>query len=261
MLKYLPSLTLMGPILCFAESPFAGTWVVQPELTTFDLRPLSLVVDRGIFKRTSCTSADEVPADGVLHGVAGDPWADMMSVSLVDKNRVDVLQTVAGKLTWKGQYTIAKDGRSMQLRFEDHRPEREVDGIIQLERDGEPMLGAHLLQGTWEPRKLLEVSATAASMTIQDTDNGLLMRASDGRAFDIKFDQKPHPLSGYLDGATVQVGRRSPKTLQVNRRQQGTYVELAIGQVSEDGQTMVFGQVDWQCQSRISWTLHKQPAA
>jgi hypothetical protein len=259
--KCLVWLGLCLPLTCWADTPFAGTWGVQPPLTTFSLRPLGLLIDRGMYKRTSCVPDPEVPTDGRDHAIAGDPLAESMSVRVLNGSRVDVVEKISGKLVWKGHYTVSNDHKSMTLEYEDHRASNAVTGTVQFAREGDVLANAHLLSGTWKAEKLLELSATGLYMTIRDAENGLTMSAGDGRRYDIKFDRQDYPLIGYLDGATVQVGRRAPQALQVNRKQHGAYVEMSLGTVSDDGQTMLLGQVDWQCQSRITWTLRKQPAS
>jgi hypothetical protein len=253
-------LILYSPILSYAETPFAGTWVAQPELTAYSLRPLSFMIEGGTYKRTSCVPTPEVRTDGNEHDVLGDPFVQSMSVRLLDANRVEVAQKVAGRLVWKGIYTVGKDGNSMVLKYDDHRPSNTVSGTIQYARDGAAIPNAHLLSGTWKPEKLLDISPSALSMTIKDTDQGLNLTASDGRAFDIKFDRRDYPLGGYLDGATVQVGLRTPQLLQINRKQQGVLVEMTIAPISPDGQTLLFGQLDEQCQSKVTWSMSKQPS-
>jgi hypothetical protein len=59
----------------------------------------------------------------------------------------------------------------------------------------------------------------------------------------------------------VHLGRRAPNTLQINRTQKGTLVDFTLGTVADDGQTMILGQMDWQCQLRTNWMLRKQPAS
>jgi hypothetical protein len=251
-------LPISWPISCFAETPFAGTWVVQPQATEYSLRPLSFMIERGTYKRASCAPDVEVPTDGQEHALDGDPLVQTMSVRLMDAHRVEVAQKIGGRLVWKGSYTVAKDQKSMTLAYEDHRATNAVSARVQFARDGETVPNAHLLSGTWKAVKLLDLSSTGLTMTIEGTDNGLRMNASDGRAYDIKFDRHDYPLTGYLEGATVQVGLRRPTTLQVNRKQHGAYVEMSLGQLSDDGQSMQLSQRDWQCQSLVTWTLRKQ---
>jgi len=259
-LKLSAVLILCLPALSFAETPFSGTWVVQPQLTAFSGRSLSFMIERGTYRRTSCVPTPEVPTDGRDHPVVGDPFVQSMSVRLLDADRVEVAQRVAGKLAWKGSYTVGKDRNSMVLKYEDHRPSNAVSGTVQYVREGEVITNAHLLSGTWKPEKLLDLSPSGSTMTFHDTDHGLSMTASDGRAFDIKFDRQDYPLSGYLEGASVQVGLRRPTVMQINRKQQGMLVEMTIAPLSEDGQTLSFGPLDEQCQSKVTYAMSKQPS-
>jgi hypothetical protein len=253
-------LLVLSSTACFAETPFAGTWVVQPQLTEYSLRPLSFMIERGTYKRTSCVPYPEVPTDGQEHDVVGDPLVQSMSVRLLDASRIEVTQKIGGKLVWRGNYTVSKGQKSMTLAYEDDRASHPVSGTVQFAREGEIVPNAHLLSGSWRAEKLIDLSPSGMTMTLEDTENGLHMSASDGRGYDIRFDRQDYPLTGYLDGATVQVGRRTPRVLQVNRKQHGTYIEMSIGEISDDGETMQLGQLDWQCQSKVVWTLRKQAA-
>ena len=253
---------LLTPLPLIAGTPFAGTWVVQPSLTEFGGKSLGLSIDARTYKRTTCMVANEVPADGADHPLTDDPFFDAMSVRIQDKRTVEVVQKTAGKVTWRGTYSVDRDLRSMVLRYDDRRPNIPVTGEFRFEREGDAIPAAHALTGTWRPVKVLNLSPSGSTLEIQDTDGGMLLHASDGRSLNIKFD--PHsnePLQGYLAGAMVHMGRRAPNTVQINRTQNGMLVEFALGTVADDGQTMVLGEVDWQCQVKTSWTLRKQPAS
>lgn len=258
MVKTFAVLAWALPVVCSAATDFAGTWVIQPQLTQFELRPLSVTLDRGVYQRTSCVPSPEVPADGQEHPIIGDPLVQSMSVHVLDASRVVVTQRLAGQIVWQGRYTVAPDQKSMTLAYEDHRARLPVSATVQFARAAGIEPHAHGLSGTWQAVRLLTLSPSGLTMTLQDTDHGLQMTAGDGRGYDISFDRKDYPLRGYLEGATVQVGLRTPRTLQVNRKQQGLLVEMSIGQLADDGQSMKLGQVDWQCQSKVAWTLRRQ---
>jgi hypothetical protein len=255
-------IAFLMPLPLIAGTPFAGIWVVQPSLTEFGGKSLGLSIDAGTYKRTSCMVANEVAADGAEHPLNDDPFFDAMSVHVLDKRTVEVVQKTAGNVTWHGRYIIDRDLRSMVLRYDDRRPATPVSGEIRFEREGDVVPAKHALTGSWSPVKVLNLSPSGLTLDIHDTDGGLILRASDGRSLDIKFSPSSNePLQGYLPGAMVHMGRRAPNTLQINRSQNGTLVEYALGSVADDGQTMVLGQVDWQCQLKTSWTLRKQPAS
>jgi hypothetical protein len=224
----------------------------------YSLTPLGISVDHGVYKRSSCLPADEVPADGKEHPVAGDPFMQSLSVRLPDRDHAEIVQRSGGKVTWRGIYTVSKDRKTMTLKYEDNRAMNLVSGTILFAREGGIVAGAHALSGVWRPEKLVELSASGLGMTWRDTDAGLSMTATDGRSYDIKFDWSDYPLVGYLPGASVTVGRANENHLQVNRKQNGILVEFSWGTVSDDGRSMKLIQLDEQCQSKVEWTLQKQ---
>jgi hypothetical protein len=255
-------IALLLPLPLLAGTPFAGTWTVQPPLTEFSGKSLGLSIETGVYKRTSCSVADEVAADGADHALNGDPYFDTMSVRVPDKRTAEVVQKTAGKVTWQGRYSVERDLRAMTLKYEDRRATKAVTGEIRFEREDSVAPHSHALTGTWRPVKVLELSPSALTLEFQDTEGGLMLHAGDGRSFNIKFSPSSNePLQGYLPGAMVHLGRRAPNTLQMNRTQNGTLVDFTLGTVADDGQTMIFGQMDWQCQLKTDWLLRKQPAS
>jgi hypothetical protein len=260
-LVLVPFLAAALPTLAVAETPFAGTWVIQPELTTFAQRSMTVMIERGIYKRSDCTTALEVPADGSEQAVKGQPLFDHMSVRIVDSGRVEIEQKMAGKRTWKGLYTVSKDRRSMTLAFEDDRPAKAVTGVIKYVREGEPLSGAHALSGTWRPEKLVQLSQSALTLAIQDKDDGIALSWSDGRSTESKLDAKYNPLNGYLDGATMSVLRPRPDTLAINQLQNVVPVEVSRLIISDDNRTLTNKRVDWLCQAMTVFVYHREPPA
>jgi hypothetical protein len=255
----LPALLL--PAVSFANSPFDGTWIIQPELTKFSLRPLSMTLDDHVYRRTSCVSALEVPADGTEHTVEAAPDLDAISVHVVDARRMEISRKLAGKLTWKGLYTVSPDQHSMTLEFIDDSAPRTVTGVLLYTRESSVMPGLHSLSGTWRPEKISKLSASSLTMTFRETTNGLAMDASDGRSYDAKFDRQYYPLRGDATQTTVSVGHINPTTIQINRKRDAILLEVSRATVSDDGRTMTLVELDRQCQAATTFTLQKQPAS
>ena len=258
MMKFLIPLALLAPAVSMADSPFAGTWVVKPELTTFQERPLELMIERGAYRRSDCAAPLELPANGSDQPVKGQPLFDQMLVRLVDRRRVEVVQRMAGKITWKGVYTVSKDQRSMMLEFDDERASKAVTGVMQYARQGNPLSGAHALSGSWQPERVTQLSASALTMTILEKDRGFAVAWSDGRSAESPLDAKYYPLNGYLPGAQISILHPRPDTLAMNREQGVVPVEVARAIVSEDGRTILYKQVDWICHDGTTYIYEKQ---
>jgi len=220
-----------------------------------------LMIERGTFKRSDCAPPVELKADGADQPVKGEPLFDSMSVRVVDRRRVDVAQKLAGKVTWKGVYAVAKDQRSMTLDFDDERPLTPVTGTLFYVRVGDPVTDAHALSGSWQPNKLARVSESGSTLTIRDETPGITMSWSDGREVTSPIDAKYYKLNGYLAGAQASILRPRPETLAINRQQGIFPVEVSRAIVSEDGQTLIFKQEDWVCRTLTTLTYRRKPAS
>jgi hypothetical protein len=259
--KRLLGLAALLPAMSRADSPFNGVWVVQPELTTFEAQRLpSFMLERGDFRQEDCAKPIDLPADGADHPVKDPVVFDAMSVRALDRLRVEVIEKTAGRVTWKGLYTVARNLQSMTLAFENRRAAKPVSGVILYQREGSPLSGAHALSGTWRPDKLVELSASGSTLSIQDTDTGRILDWSDGRHISTELDVQFHPLDGYLEGASISVVHPRPDTLAINRKQGENPVEMVRAVLSEDGRTIAYKQVDYQCHSMVTFTYRKQGA-
>lgn len=281
-MKRLVIITLLFPAWAMADSPFAGTWIMQPELTTFgEDHPMTIMIERGGYRRTDCVPGIELAADGSDIAVKDQPLFDHMSVRVVNRRRVDISQEMGGKLAWKGSYTVSKDQRSMFLDFDDERTATPVTGTLEYARVGEPLSAAHALSGSWQPQKLTRISSSASTLTIDDTRqdssqsstqdagqdthpgsvSGLALTWSDGRHVQSPLDAKYYPLSGYLPGAIESVMRPRPDTLAINREQGIVPVEVSRVIASPDGQHLTVKHVDWLCRSLTSYVYLRKTAS
>jgi hypothetical protein len=254
------------PSMSWAQ--LAGTWVVQPESTTFQkYTPTTLSLDRGVYRRTDCRGDPiDMPADGAFHEVKKQPFFNSMAVRVLNDHRVAIEQKLADKTTWKGAYVVSKSGAEMTLEFENDLAAKPVTGALRYVREGAAVGGAHPITGTWRLDKLIRLSPSGSSLTFtleqsssdQHTDDRFTFLASDGRSAEGKTDVKYYPLQGYLAGATLSVDRLQPEVWKINRNQNGALVELSSAKVSDDGHTMMLRKTDWLCQEMTIFTLRKQ---
>jgi hypothetical protein len=253
----------------WADRPFDGTWIIQPNLTAFELRAPTLSLDGGVFRRTDCrTGPLEVPADGASHEVKGQVIFDSAAVRVRDRHHIELVESLAAKQVWKGVYAVSSDGRTLTVEFEDDRAAKPVTGTLAYEHDGEPIAGAQPLSGTWLPKKIVQLSASGLTMTFKtdpvemvsdqsspDLTVKFSLTHSDGRSAEGKTDAHDYPLNGYLPRASVALTRLEPNLLQINRTQGGQLVEISRALVSDDGQSMTLSQTDWLCQAKTIFTL------
>jgi hypothetical protein len=265
-MRFCWAFAVLLPTMSWAE--LTGTWVIQPGLTTFEMpRSPTLSLDRGVYRRTDCRGDPiDMPADRGFHPVKKQPFFDRMSVRVVDARRVAIEQKLGDKTTWKGAYTVSRNGAEMTLEFENDLAAKPVTGTLQYVREGTAVAGAHPLTGTWRLEKLIGLSASGSSLTFtieqsstgQDTNDGFTFLASDGRGAEGKTDAKDYPLQGYLEGATLSMHHLVPNVWAMNRKQNHTLVEMSGAKVSDDGRTMMLRQTDLLCMEITIFTLTKQ---
>jgi hypothetical protein len=256
-MKIFAAALLAAPTLCMAGSPFAGTWVIKPELTTYGVFTLNFKIEKGVYKRTGCVNPIAVPADGADHEVNNEGYFDSIRIRVLGRNRVEITQKAAQRVTWMGVYTVSPDQRRMTLAFNDNRAPETVTGELRYTRQGDVVAGGHAASGEWLPDKLSKLSPSGLRITFNDTDNGIAMSASDGRRFDAKFDRQEHPLLGDVEGATVRLGRIGADTIQIGMRQGRSVAQLSRATVSADGRSMTLIEVDENCHIGTSYVLQK----
>ena len=194
------------------------------------------------------------------------PFFDRMAVRVVDGRRVAIQQKLGDRTTWKGGYTVSKNGAEMTLEFENDLAAKPVTGALQYVREGTAVAGAHPLTGTWRIEKLIRLSPSGSSLTFtieqsrsgQDTDDGFTFLAGDGRSAEGKTDAKDYPLQGYLEGGTLSVNHLQPSVWKMNHKQNSTLVEVLAAMVSDDGGTLTLRQTDLLCEEVTIFTLRKQ---
>lgn len=258
-LKLLAGTACLLPGLAPAAGPFEGTWQMQSGATTFgEEHPLELMLERGEFQRAGCTPAIDVAADGSDQPVRGQPLFDSMAVKIVAPLRVEVTQKLAGKLVWKGSYTVAKDQKSLVFDFDEEHASTPVTGSIEYARIGEPLAGAHAVSGKWQAKKLTQISASGQSMTIVQSAPSLTMSWSDGRSVQSPLDAKYYPVDGYTPGAKASILNSRPDMLAVNRLQGTTPVEVLRVFISVDSESLTVKQVDWLCRNLTTYTYSKK---
>jgi len=274
--RYFFPFAMLVPAMSWAGEPLlAGTWIIQPELTTFQvfrspvLIPPLISLDHGVYRRIDCRGDPiEMPADGSFHEVKKQPFFNKMSVRVVDGRRIAIEQKLGDKTTWTGTYTVAKSGAEMTLEFENDVAVTPVTGAIEYVREGTSVAGAHPITGTWNPQKLIRLSPSGVSLTFtlertatgQDGADSFTFLAGDGRSAEGIADAHDHPLHGTLEGATLSLYHIAPNVWTMNHKQNGTPVEMLSAKVSDDGNTMTLKQTDLICHEISNLTLLRQAA-
>ena len=97
-----------------AQSPFDGTWLLNPAQSKLAPKPLTWSASQGWFHCVSCEPSFDVPADGQDHAVTGHSY-DTASVTLVDSRTMRVVNKKDGKIVGRSPTRFLLMGKSSPL--------------------------------------------------------------------------------------------------------------------------------------------------
>jgi hypothetical protein len=136
-------MVLALPVGLFAaESPFTGTWKLNPaksKLPPPALKSETAVVDaddNGLKltdemvddKDQSLKVSYEVKFDGKDYPVTGDPNSDVISFQRVNAHMLKAIAKKGGKVTSRGTIVVSKDGKVTTVNFTDYTQAQPAKG-------------------------------------------------------------------------------------------------------------------------------------
>ena len=88
-----------------------GTWKADLSTVQIDSKPDVFLVKDGKYSCSTCTPPLTLAADGAFHPVTGRPYADQMSVKVVDDHTVTRTAQKGGKETGSSTMKVTLRGR------------------------------------------------------------------------------------------------------------------------------------------------------
>ena len=95
-----------------------GTWKADVNSVQFDQKPDEMLLQAGQYSCKSCVPPITVAADGTLHPVTA-PYADSMSVKVVDDHNVVRTSQKGGKQMGETKMSVSPDGNTLTGSFTD----------------------------------------------------------------------------------------------------------------------------------------------
>ncbi len=250
MKRYLVCTLIVTAALCVAavshaQSPFDGTWRINPAQSKFAAKPFTFYISQGWFHCVSCTPAYDLQADGQVHPVDGQPF-DSASVTIVDAHTVKSAMMKAGKTITDFTSVVSADGKTLTNTFTSYPmnggdPVHEVD--IQ-KRVGVLRPGVHATSGNWQAVKFTG-SENDLLFTFKSNGDELTMTDTTGDSFTAKFDGNDYPYKGAYGEDAVSLKRMNARTIEETDKLKGKAQDTETMTVSADGKTMTVVADDW----------------
>jgi hypothetical protein len=240
MKKVLGIMLMMLPLAAFGQSAFNGTWKIDLNKLQMDPKPQVYELKDGMFTCSTCTPKYSIKADGTDQPVTGDPYADSISVSVLNPNTIELVGKKDGKTTFKSTDEVSADGRTVTRKYEGH-PEGSDQAVMATglySRVGAPVAGGHAISGSWKVDKWESVSDNALTFTYTASGNGLNFQASTGENYSAKFDGKDYPFHGDPGTTSVVLKKIDDHTFEETYKRNGEVTGTSRMTISPDGRSI-----------------------
>jgi hypothetical protein len=238
-MKKLLFVLLLAPVLGWAQSPFDGTWKIDLGKTKLPKKPDVLLVQNGMFECKTCAPPINVKADGQFQKVSGDPYIDMIKVTVVDDRHVDSEAQKDGKQINTVKRSVSEDGNTLteEWVYNGNPSGGPVSGKDTLTRVAKGPAGSNAVSGSWRESKADVATSDALLFTYKTDGDSLSMTTPTGQSYTAKLDGKDVPYVG--DPGTTSVSlKRIGDSIEETDKRDGKVSSVAKMTVSADGKTM-----------------------
>jgi hypothetical protein len=236
-MKKLLALLLLAPGMLAAQSSFDGTWVGKTDTAKFPQKPDQYVLDKSMYRCSTCVPKIDIKADGQDQKVAGSNYFNTRTVKIVDDHTVEFTDKKDGKTVYTETDTVSSDGNTLSQKFNDESEAQPVTGELTMKRVSKGPADFHALSGSWRAEKI-DLSKTGLTVTYQATADGLKMSSPQGESYDAKFDGKDYQINGDPGQTMVALKKIDSNTIEATLKRNGKVVGISHMSVSSDGKTI-----------------------
>jgi len=257
-MKALVILLFLSPAAAFAQSPFDGTWLVNPDTAQLPQKPAVYLLARGKFRCSDCLANTEIQADGQDHRIAETSYLDTLSVHVVDARTVELIAKKSGKTMFTEVDTISPDGNTLTQFVRDTTEAETVLIETRSRRVAEGPAGSHAISGSWRTYKSNR-SRNGSLIKYKCTADGFSAETPLGERYDAKFDGKDYPVEDDPGHTMVSVKRISATSVEITSKRNGKVVGIAHLSVVPDGNSIHVVFEDKESNTTRIFDMQKQP--
>jgi len=258
-MKKLLFVLLLVPVLGWAQSPFNGTWKIDLGKTKLPKKPDVLLVQNGMYECKTCAPPINVKADGQFQKVSGNPYTDMIKVTVVDDRHVNSEAQKDGKQINSVKRSVSEDGNTLteEWTYYGNPTGGPVSGTDTMTRVGKAAAGVNAVSGSWREAKSDVATADALLFTYTGGGDSLSMTTPTGQSYTAKLDGKDVPYVG--DPGTTSVSlKRIGDSIEETDKRDGKVISVSKMTVAPDGRTMTVVVDDKLHGSTATYVAEKQ---
>jgi len=252
--KVLLILLLLGPAALLAQSPFDGTWVLDPPVPP---KPIEYSLVNGVFRCTGCIANVEVRADGIDHKIAETDYWDTLNVQPLDSRAVEIIAKKAGKTMYMEFVTVSADGSTLTQLIKDTSESDTVTIETLARRLEKAAPEAHAISGSWRAYQTNR-SSNGSLITYKCTADGFSGATPLGEKFDAKFDGKFYPVEDDPGHTLVSAKLLNANTVELTHKRKEKIVSVARLSVAPDGKTLHVTFENKDAGTTTTFDFHRQ---
>jgi hypothetical protein len=221
-----------------AKSVFDGTWRPDPQRFGPTRKPDIFELANGVYDCQSCTPPYKVKADGLDQRVAGNPYYDTISITIIDDRTLAKTAKKGGKPVMESKVVVSADSATQTERqtMYDMSPRPiEMTGRYTRVSAGPP--GSHRISGAWRLTEA-DVSNHAEDTIFEINGNTLSMSDVMGRSFLAKLDGADAVYKGSDEFSSVSAKLIDSRTIDESDKKAGKVVKITRWSIEPDGKTM-----------------------
>ena len=209
----------------------------------FPAKPSVFVFKDGMYECKTCATPVLVKANGKDQKVEGNPYADTLSVKIIDANHVEMVSKKAGKVVAKSNYAVSTDKNSMLREYANNSAANAevVKGTTSYARVAYDKTGTNQMSGSWKAIKADKRSDNGLLVTYKAEGTTMNMSTPMGESYSAKTDGTDAPFKGDPGTTTVAVKIRK-NTLEETFKRDGKAIGMSRMEVDASGKK---AKVDW----------------
>jgi len=223
-----------------AQSVFDGTWKGDIAASQLSTKPSVFAITKGRYTCSTCKPVLDVLADGAFHPVAGNPYYDEMSVTIVDPVTIKRAGRKGGKPAGSSTVTVSADGKTLSNAFTDMTAANgvPVTGTDRSERVAAGPAGSHATSGSWRATNSGDISDSGLTFAMAVEGKSVKYSSPTGVTYTATIGGPAAPVTGDPGWTSATVTQPSPNTLVETDFHDGKTLAIYTMTVSPDGKTM-----------------------
>ena len=249
----------LAPAASAAQSVFDGTWKTDLSSIDFPAKPSVYVFKDGMYECKTCASKILVKSDGKDQKLEGNPYADTLSVKIIDANHVEMVSKKAGKVVARSKFSVSTDRNSMLREFANNSPTNAevVKGTTSYARVAYDKTGSHQMSGSWKAIKADKRSDNGLIVTYKSEGTTMSMSTPTGESYSAKTDGTDAPFKGDPGTTSVSVKVRK-NSLEETYKRDGKVIGMSRIDVNAGGKKAKVDWIDHLTKTNGNYVMMKQ---